>query len=376
MIRRRLFRIGLPLLALVALVSAGLSVWRSNSAMEAPAPAAVAVAPVVPAEVVVAAIGRTEPAGGTLAIGADLAGTIADLAVEVGQHVAAGDLLFTLDDRTALRRVAEREAELASARARLAQTEAQTAAVTADLAAAGARVASAEAALSDLARDLEVARTLAARDAAAAREVERRSAALVRGEADRDAALAEVARVEAALARLDPVTGADLIAARAAVEEAQARLDSALSDLAAHRVIARSSGTVLTIDLRAGEEAGPSAAVLTLAAGEGAVLRVFVDEVDAARVDTARPATAAPRGGTGGEVAIIHVATEPEVRPNTELSGRPDGRIDTRVVEFLYRLPPEAAVPYGRTFDVTLPGLPPDPGDAAARSLAGTPGGG
>lgn len=371
MIRRSLFRLGLPVLALTALTSAALSVSRSN--LEADPPQAVAdISQAAPESPIVAALGRVEPQAGLRSVAPEVTGTIAEMAVTGGARVAPGDVLFRLDDRAALRRVAEREAELAAAQAALAQTAAQAGTVRADLAAATARLAAAEARLADIARDLEVAQQLSERDAAAGREVERRAAARAQAQAERDGAHADVARAETVLARLDPATGADLRAARARVTEAEARLRSAVSDLGALTVTARDAGTVLSITLQTGETAGPTSPVLTLAAGDGAILRVFVEETDFGRLDTTRPGRATPRGHSDGGMALSFLGTEPEVRANRELSGRADDRIDTRVVEVLYALPPDAAVLVGQTLDVTLPAQAVPPRDRPARDLADT----
>ena len=356
MIRRSLFRLGLPVLALAALASAALSVSQSN--LEADPSLEVSEIPPGPADSpIVAALGRVEPERGLRTIAPEMSGEITEMVVSVGARVAPGDVLFRLDDRAALRRVAEREAELAAAQAALAQTMAQADAARADLAGATARLAATEVRRTEAARDLEVAQRLSARDAAAGREVERRAAALAQSEAERDAARAEVARASAALDRLDPVTGADLLAARARVAEAEARLLSAESDLDALTVTARDAGIVLSIDMREGETAGPTTTVLSLAAGDSAIMRVFVEEADFGRLDITRPGRASPRGQSGDEVELTFVATEPEVRANRELSGRADERIDTRVVEVLYRLPAGSGVIYGQTFDVTLSGV-------------------
>lgn len=355
MIRRLLLPVGLPLLALVALASATISIGRANMPAEvAQVPDGAAQA--VPAQSrAVAALGRAEPIGGLRDVASEMTGTVVEMVVAVGSRVQRGDVLFRIDDRAALRRVAERKAELAAARAALARTEAQTSIARADLAAALAREAVSEAAMAEAARDLDVTERLADRNATAERDVERRSTALAKARAEREAALADMMRAEAALAQLDPMTGADLIVARAAVSEAEERLRTAESDLSACTVTAREDGTILSIGIREGETAGPSATVLTLAAGTEAVLRVYVNEVDAAHIDPAQAGRAVLRGEAERDLTLSFLAMEPEVRPNRELSGRSDDRIDTRVVEFLYRAPADAGLLFGQSFDVTLP---------------------
>ncbi len=273
----------------------------------------------------------------------------------IGDRVMPGDLLFTLDDRAQRLAVAEREAEVALARARLDDALAQAPLLVAARDAAQARLAEAEARVADLARDVEVGRRLAAENAVTARDAERRETALAAGQAALAAARADLASSEAALALADPDSGPAIGIARATLSEAEARLASAQSDLAALAVRAREAGVVLSVDIRPGEAADPTRSAIELAPAGATILRVFVNEVDASEVDTSRPAEVTPLGQNGDGLMAPYLATEPVVRPNAELSGRPSDLIDTRVVEFLYAMPQGAAVLIGQTFDVSLP---------------------
>ena len=60
-------------------------------------------------------------------VSAKITGKVRDVHIEEGQHVAAGEILATLDDSEALVEVDLRRAEVASARAQLAQAEAESA---------------------------------------------------------------------------------------------------------------------------------------------------------------------------------------------------------------------------------------------------------
>lgn len=356
MIRRALFRIGLPVLALVALGAASWSIYKSNIAMAAATPAtAQAAAPASGTGPVVGALGRTEPPGGVRAIAPERAGIVTEVAVAVGDRVKAGDLLFRLSDRALKAALAEREAELGSARAKLAQTVAEADVLKAERDQADAAVSSAAVRVKELQRDLDVGRSLAASSTVTARDNEKRAAALEEGQADLKAAQAAAARALAALAQVDGADGADVLAARAAVAEAEARLETARSDLAALDIRALEDGLVLSVDIRPGETADPSRTAVELAAKGGVVLRVFVDEADAPLVDVTQPGSALPRGAAGAPIAITYLSTEPVVQANKELSGRADEIIDTRVVELLYALPAGEATLYGESFDVTLP---------------------
>lgn len=363
MIRRALFRIGLPVLAVLALASASWSIYRSNLAMAAATPvvaAGAAAASATAGQAIVGALGRSEPPGGVRVIAPERAGIVAEVAVRVGDRIKPGDVLFRLGDRTERAALREREAELGSARAKLAQTIGQAEILKAEVDAADAAVGAAAVRVRELQRDLDVGRTLVANNTVTARDAEKRAAALEEGQSDLVAAEAQAARAAAALRQV-ATGGAELLAAEAAVAEAEARLATAQSDLSAQSVHALEAGTVLSVDVRPGEAADPARQAIELAPEGGVVLRVYVDEADAGRVDTALPASAVARTGAGAAVTLRYLSTEPVVQPNRELSGRADEIIDTRVVELLYALPEGYATLYGETFDVSLPAKPATP---------------
>ena len=143
-------------------------------------------------------------------LGANIAGTVREVLVREGDHVARGQLLLRLDD-------AQPRAALAQARAALATADAR-ATSTADQAALS---------LAQTTRDLERARTLHAQGAISARDLEvaERAAAVARSELDVARArapagvampLAEVARARAAVAAAEALAALTRVTAPAA----------------------------------------------------------------------------------------------------------------------------------------------------------------
>ncbi len=152
----------------------------------------------------------------------EAAGVVSAVEVQVGQTVAAGDALATLDDSDAQRRVRTAEVQLDQARLRLEDLLADPAA--ADIAAARQSVESAESqvlnAESALARLMEPA---SAADVASAEQAVAN-------------ALAQVSSAEEALAGLrEPPGAADVASAQQAVANALAQLSSAEEALAGLR---------------------------------------------------------------------------------------------------------------------------------------------
>lgn len=100
------------------------------------------------------------------------------------------------------------------------------------------------------------------------------------------AAEAQVAQAEAQLSQLQAVPKAEDVAVfEAQVEEAAVALEQAQTELEDVQITAPFDGTVLSVQVRAGEWATPGAPALVLAATEPLILEVNVDEVDVAQLE-------------------------------------------------------------------------------------------
>jgi hypothetical protein len=102
-------------------------------------------------------------------------------------------------------------------------------------------------------------------------------------------------------------------------------------------------------------------------------VRVDIDEQDAWRIRTDAPATAAVRGNARLTTPIRFVRFEPYVVPKRALSGATSERVDTRVLQVIYRLDKTSFPLYvGQQLDVFLEGHQPS---ATLPAGDGTPGG-
>lgn len=198
------------------------------------------------------------------------AGTVAEVAVEDGQHIKAGDLLFRMDyDR-------ERQA-LAAAKSRLEAARSNWRDKTEgdrreEIAVIEARLRSAEA-------DLELAKLNYKR---ADSLIKRRVVSESRRDQDRTAVETGEARVrqlkaELKVARL-PQRAAQVEAARQEMLAADADMRKAEVDLADRTVRAPATGRVERVFLRAGEHAGAGAAVVSLLPPGNLKIRFYVAE--------------------------------------------------------------------------------------------------
>lgn len=203
-------------------------------------------------------------------IGARDGGIVASLAVAEGDLVAAGDLLFTMEDADARARVAQSEAGLAAARARLN-----------DLLAGGREEERQQARLRldqavttrDLAR-VTYNRTRALAD----------DSVLSQARLDNDRAALAIAEsvVEEAQAALDLISAPGrenaIAAAEADVEWAEAVLAETQDALDHRRVTAPAAGSIERIYRYPGEAGGAGAPVVSLLPPGNVRIRFFVPE--------------------------------------------------------------------------------------------------
>lgn len=133
---------------------------------------------------------------------------------------------------------------------------------------------------------------------------------------------------------------------------AQARLESALATVAQTKasidrltVRAPISGTILQINTRAGEYTTPNASSPPLLLGsiEEVQVRADVDEQVAPRVKEGSKAVGYLKGDTQHAIAMEFVRIEPFVAPKRNLTGSSSERVDTRVLQIIYKIPNELA---------------------------------
>ena len=282
----------LPLLAIAGLFFAGYTVVSSNQPM--PIASAVAEPASSPFKEFIAGAGIIEAQSQNIAIGTPLARLVTRVAIKVGDKIKAGTPLFYLDDR--------------DTRAELIQKEA-------DLAKAQASVNEAKAALKDSQSLQSLAEAITDRRAISKEELLKRSNAVAINQA-----------------KLDSV--------KAAVQQAQASISAIRTTL--DRLVVRSpiDGEVLQVNVRAGEfaQTGVLTTPLMLVGNLDQLhVRVDIDENDAWRFDKNKKAVAYLRGNRAIKVELELAYLEPFVVPKKSLTGDSTERVDTRVLQALYR---------------------------------------
>jgi len=292
-------RFGIPIVAFAlfgfALVTTLSQPERSPADPALPAPATRFAA-------TVAGVGVVEPRGEAIEIGTHLPGVATAVHVRAGDRVRAGDPLFTIDDRAA-------RAELALARA---------------------QVASAEVALDDALDQSQRAQKSFERKATSDAEATRRRFALQ--------------------------------AARTRLAEARARVALIGTELERSTVRSPIDARVWRVDLRAGEFAqpGPLATPLMVLGDDSRLhVRVEIDQTDAHRVRAEARAEGSFRGDADRRMPLEFVRFEPLVMPKRALTGDGTERVDTRVLEVIYALAPDAPPAFvGQQLDVFIEAEP------------------
>lgn len=283
------------------------TVWGGRQKQTPPPP--LVAPPFNPYEGTVAAAGIIEAVNENVRIAPPLAGLVTKVHLVVGDQVKAGAPLFQLDDRELGAQLETREAALPPERARISEQQYRVKDLDEQhrrLQAVHDRRAVSEDGLKRAWYALEMARS-----------------ALVRAEADLQHAIAQRDETKTLLERLT--------------------------------VRAPRSGTVLQVNVRAGEYAKLDAAdpLMLLGATQELQIRADVDEVNAPLVKAGSPAVAYLKGDTAKAIALKFARIEPFILPKKSLTGDNTERVDTRVLQVIYRFdPPTFPVYVGQQVDV------------------------
>ncbi len=314
-------RIILPILAVIAIIVTAIIVMGSQpdrsvkAADKTPAKAGSDMT-----QGAVAGAGIVEPSSEVISIGSHVSGVVSTVYVTAGQQVTAGQPLFAIDSRQVRSSITEAEANITRARASSESARATLATAQQQLA---------------LYRNIEDQRAIS-----------------------RQEVIARQGEVSAARAQLT--------LAQSEIRAAQAARSSSATELARHVVRAPISGEVLRVQLRPGEFAqaggqqGSSATpYMEIGATNPLHVRIDIDENEIARADLGAEAIIAPRGAGAQQVKAIYVRTEPLVIPKQSLTNAASERVDVRVLQVIYALPPGVSGYFvGQQIDAFVPAKP------------------
>jgi len=297
----------LPAIAFVVLIVAAISIVHTQPEHQTHEP------PVAPPRTDfrdrVAAVGLIEASTENISLGSHLSGVVERVFVVAGQDVEQGAPLIKLDTRALEAALAERKSDLASRDAAVKTAE--------------ARARKANASLDEVKRTLHFAESVADPRSISAEEVTRRRSAV-------EVAEAEVQSAEA-----------EIVASKAAVDAARSAIAAVQTDLDRSVVNAPVAGRILQVRIRVGEyaAAGPSPQPwLVMGCVTPLHVRVDVDEHEAWRVSPEASAIAQVRGNAELTTPLKFVRFEPYVVPKESLTGASTERVDTRVMQAIYRV--------------------------------------
>ena len=326
----------------------------------------------------VAGSGLVEPVTEIINVGTPIAGVVESVAVHEGDEVRKGEPLFVIDQRMMASQLRSAQARLEVASRKLEQLKARPR--KEDLATAEAIVEQRQAAVRDAQQRLDRLNQIADPTAISPNERPTREYELANAKARLKEAEADLAEVR---------IGAypeDLAVAAADVQVAEAEVKSLQTDLDRSVVRAPIDATILRVTARVGQFANASTGsgdgLVTLGQLSPLHIRVDVDELDAWRFDPKGRAVAVLRGGRRVEFPIAYVRTVPVVIPKRTLTGDNAERIDTRVLQLIYRftddapgvLPGQVLDVYVETGSASAGGEPASAGSEGAARVAGTPG--
>lgn len=261
----------------------------------------------------VAGAGIVEPSSEVIDIGSALSGLITEVRVRPGDQVGKGQVLFTVDARAARAQLAQSDAAIGEARAAIAE---------------------ASAAQKTARRQLDLYRNLS--DPAAVSRAE-----VIRAEGEEAAATSRLGLARARLA-----------AAQSASAAARTEID---------RLVIRApiAGEILAVNIRPGEfvstMGGASQPFIQMGQTNPLHVRVDIDENEVARVALGKPAVISPRGAAELHVNATFVRAEPQVVPKRSLTNSAAERVDVRVLQLIYALPPSEAFRVGQQIDAFIP---------------------
>jgi multidrug efflux pump subunit AcrA (membrane-fusion protein) len=298
----------------------------------------------------VGAVGLVEANTENINVSCAVSGMVTQLYVKAGDRVQREQKLFSLDDRDLQADLAVKRAALNNARAQLAKLIAEPR--PEELPPLEAKVREAQALVADAEVQVELIESVT--DSRAVRKED-----VLRRRQNYEAAKARLAQAEKDLALAKAgAWGPDLEIARTQVAQAEAAVHQDEVNIERLTTRALVEGNILQNKVRLGQYAqcGPlDEPLMILGSITPFHIRVDVDEHDAWRIREGAVAEGSPRGNGSLRIPLQFVRFEPYVIPKKSLTGDSTERVDTRVLQIIYRVKDESAPLYvGQQMDVYI----------------------
>jgi HlyD family secretion protein len=301
---------------------------------------------------VVAAAGLVEPASEARQLEATVVGRIMKMHFEEGDGVAEGEVIAEIENADVKAQLAKADATLAARSSELSRLKIGARKQEIEEAKAAVREAQSMAVLAR--SNFERQQALAERQIASKETVEKAIA-------DRDAAEARRALLAERLSLLTaPPRHEDVAIAEANLQAAVASVDEIKAQI--EKTIIRSpvAGTVLKVFRRTGETVSnlPPTPIATVGDTSRLRVRADVDEANVAQVTLGQSVwvTADAFRGKRFPGSVARIASQ--LGRKNFRSDRPEERVDTKVLEVLIDLDPDAQLPIGLPVDVIFDSSP------------------
>jgi multidrug efflux pump subunit AcrA (membrane-fusion protein) len=340
---------------LLALMGLSVAIFTIATATHQPPKAPLEATPSInPYPSGLAASGTVEASTRNIQVAAPEGALVMRVLVGVNDRVRTGDPLFELDSRALQADLIKARAAKAVAEAQLHEAQAQPRPES--LPPLESAVQNAQAELADWTDQYE--RFQAAAQQVAGTDVEsRRRWYAMQG------ARARLAQAEANLALARAGAWApELEVLRAGVAQAEAGIAATQALIDRRTVRSPIDGTVLKRNIEPGQfaPAEPARAAMVIGNIDELHIRARVDEEDVPRLVEGAAGTARLRGAADITIPLTMLRIEPLAAPKTELTGATTERVDTRVLEVIFRVDGTPRVPIypGQVVDVFIEARP------------------
>ena len=274
--------------------------------------------------------GIVEASTQNISIGTPVSGIVTNVYVKWGDRVKKGEPLFKVDTR-------DLDAQLIPANAKVDEVQSQ-------LSSANANVAQAQQTLEKAENHLAVGKNLSVGVSITAEDLAGRNSDVEIAKAAVDSAQAQVRQIHAQ------------------ITSATAQVRQIEDEIKIRTVRAPIFGSVLQLQIFPGEYAQSGATSTPLmVVGNDTVLyvRVEIDQSDVWRFHPGAQAIAYVRGNANLKTSLDYVRTDPDVVPQTLLTGDATQRTDTRVLQVIYRFDHNSLPTYvGQLMDVFIQAPP------------------
>ncbi|MCY2976204.1 MAG: HlyD family efflux transporter periplasmic adaptor subunit [Planctomycetota bacterium] len=297
----------------------------------------------------IGALGIVEPSTELIKIGTNVAGIVSRVNVRPNDVVVAGQTLIVVDDRSALARLQSAKSSLFVAKARLDELSSEIPVSRAQLASTRSALDQMSAKLS-LSKDILQRREKLARESAISEEELFSARAEVQiSMAQLEQAKAQLAERESMLTQLEGSISNDGVVSdgikrqvqAALVDEAVALVNQRETEVALQSIVAPTNGTILQVKIRPGEFASAAALsdpLITIGNIDVLHVRAEIDEEEVPRFRREAKAWASARGKPDTRYPLTFIRIEPLLIPKRSLNGNVSERIDTRILQIVYRL--------------------------------------